>query len=151
MNVDAQKPSECHWAAIKMYLSESLMAMVKQLYKPSTLRPMCPVHGTLMVEVYPTPVDSNEPTRDADPAFRCQSEHCELFWAREHEHFELLQGRPVYTNSDPARRMRCLVRSHGCLYLAAIHPTNLWTWKCSVCDYAYTDAPGGWVNPPTWR
>jgi hypothetical protein len=101
MNVDAQKPSECHWAAIKMYLSESLMAMVKQLYKPSTLRPMCPVHGTLMVEVYPTPVDSNEPTRDADPAFRCQSEHCELFWAREHEHFELLQGRPVYTNSDP--------------------------------------------------
>jgi hypothetical protein len=118
--------------------------------QPSSLRPLCPVHGTLMTEIQPTPASVNEGVHEVGPMFKCHTDRCELFWARQHEHFEMWQGHPTYANADSSRRMRCLTREHGCLYLAAIHPTNLWTWKCSICDYSYTDAPGSWVNPPSW-
>ena len=134
--------------AIKMYIPHRSLRVMTQFYKRCTWRPLCPVHETVIVEVSPAPVRSNRSPQDVQSVFTCQSQHCELFWAGEHEHFELLPGRPVYTNADPSCRMRCLVRNHGCLYLAAIHPTHLWTWKGSICDYAYTDGSGGSVNPP---
>lgn len=84
------------------------------------------------------------------PICHCHVDGCTLYWSRQHEHFDLRNGSPAYTNSTSDTQMRCPNAGHGCLYLAEIDAAkNLWKWSCAVCNFSYTDAPGAWANPPT--
>jgi hypothetical protein len=114
--------------------------------------PLCPVHEGPMIHDFGSWARALPPEEvGPGPLFKCRDAECRLRWAPQHEYFELRDGRPRYTNMNPAQRMRCRMKGHGCLYVAEIsREENKWTWRCTQCEQELRAAPGIWVNPPEW-
>jgi hypothetical protein len=114
--------------------------------------PRCPIHEAPLAHDFGSwPLALLPEEFGPGPLFKCVSGQCGLRSGQQHEHFELRDGRPKYTNLDSSKRMRCRIRGHGCLFVAEIsRGENKRTWRCASCARVLKASPGIWVNPPEW-